>query len=615
MSMVQQETPKKQAILGYIQDRWQRELEPVLSKATVGQEQELEALWERTLRWLREERGLQGDSLRKPCTQIRILIKQLPLHEGNTCYVHRSRQPQHVAYPIFTLAEEEWTRMNADDQQSLQERLEQQQFLDNERIEAMVNQGLIFIQSNDWAELVVGLALATGRRFWEIVKTGSFVEKTPYSVWFTGQAKGRGREDEQFEIPTLVRAFLVVEGVKRVRRLIAWDELEDEYSPSYQKYNRAVNEVVVRSFTDLIPLRPTRERLSVHVLRAVYARVATYWYAPPTVADITFMAQIQGHRFVLEPDVEPRETPEDIKKKQLSYAASANYFDYKIGRKTPDGSYQLVGDQGIKLGNPGVTVLDAFRKEVLPEGRVVDGETGRKRKGKKPESTSGWAPLTVRRPSRDWFREVGEKAISGSRQSEKDDAFLRQLLTLYIVGGGAEHAGGDVLTLSLDQLDLPEKTRDQLRQAMALSGATDLLAFLLAVAQPQVQQLLSQQSRHHAQAYESLATDALDTRDPAARQELYRRAVYSVMKYNQFHELGERWYLSERAIQSLVGGRKEFIKQYREAHTEEFEAHHREFGIQEGFNRKPGKPQIQVVVNIPNEAAAYPWGRITTINE
>ena len=149
---IEQTNPKKPAVLGYIQDRWQRELEPVLSKATVGQEQELEALWQRTLRWLQEDRGLHGDSLRKPLTQIRILIKQLPLHESNTCYANRSRQPHHVAYPIFTLPEEEWTRMNADAHETLQERLEHQQFLDQERIEAMVNLGLILIQSSDWAE-------------------------------------------------------------------------------------------------------------------------------------------------------------------------------------------------------------------------------------------------------------------------------------------------------------------------------------------------------------------------------------------------------------------------------------------------------------------------------
>jgi telomere resolvase len=249
---------KKQPTLAYIQDRWHEELEPSLVQATLGQEQELEALWERTLRWLKEERSLQGDSLRKPITQIRGLIKQLPLSADNAWTDPRSHKQEHVALHIFNLPEAEWERMNARAGLTLQERLENQQFL--EYPDHIVNKGLILVQSSDWAELLVALALGTGRRFWELVKTGTFVERTPYSVDFTGQLKGLSREEE-FEIPTLYRAFLVVEGIQRLRRLIDWSELEDENSPKYQKYNRVANEMMVHQFTDLIPVRPTREQL------------------------------------------------------------------------------------------------------------------------------------------------------------------------------------------------------------------------------------------------------------------------------------------------------------------------------------------------------------------
>ena len=605
-----EQTTKLPPILGYIRDRWHQELEPVLEKATLEQEQELESLWERTLRWLKEERHLQGDSLRKPITQIRALIKTLVLSTGNTWTDPRSRKQEHVALHIFNLPEQEWVRMNANSQLTLQERLENQQFLVH--TDAIVNRGLILIQSWDWAELLVALALGTGRRFWELVKTGTFVEVAPYVISFTGQAKGHGREYESFEFPTLYRAFLLVEGIKRLRRLIDWDELVDEYSPKYQKYNRAANEMVVHQFTDLIPVRPTREQLNLHVLRSVFARIATYWYCPPEVADVTFMAQVQGHRFILEPEVEPGETPKDIENKRLSYAAVNNYFDYKIGRQLPDGSYQVVGDQGIKLNLPGVTRLRAFPAAVLAEKQ---GEAVSKRKGKekKSESTSDWAPWTVRRSTRAWARDLsGGTNASGSRQSEKDDAFLRKLLTLYVVSDQVEHVEAAAPVLSLDMLEVPEKTRDLYRQAMALAGTTDVLSFLLAAAQSEAQRLVNQEERHDARYYETLSTEALfdiRDRDPGARQELYHRAAYAVMKYNQEHTLRERWYLSDRAFQALAGGRKDFIKLYKEAHAEEIEAHHRELDIQEGFNRKPGNPQIQDVIKIPKEAIDFPWGR------
>ncbi len=607
--MTPEETGKsKPAILAYIRERWDQELEGPLKQAVLGQEAALEKLWERTLRWLQEERGLQGDSLRKPITQIRSLIKTLPLTAENTWTDARSRKAEHLALHIFNLPEQEWERMNARSQQTLQERLENQQFLD--RSDAIVNQGLLLVQSNEWAELVVGLALVTGRRFWELVKTGSFVEKSAYSVWFTGQVKGRGREDEAFEIPTLVRAFLVEEGIKRVRRLIDWAELEDEYSPAYQRYNQAVNKVVVQYFTDLIPVRATRERLTVHVLRAVYARIATYWYAPPEVADITFMAQIQGHRYILEPQVEPGEAVADVKNKQLNYAANANYFDYKIGRKTAEGTWQVVGDQGIHLGLPGVTRLGAFPETGSPEEGLQEKRGKQASKGKK-DRPSAWAPLTVHRSTREWFRELNRSAKgSTARQSEKDDLFMRQLLTQHTTRSQTE-ASPSAPTLSLDTLDIPEKTRQLFRQVMALSGSMDLLSFLLTVAEPEAQRLL--QSLPSSRPYETLQTNELDTRDPGARQELYRRAVFAIMMYNREHPLPERWFISDRVIQYVAGGRKEFIKQYKEAHADEIEAHHREMGLRESFNRKPGSPPIQEVVTIPQDATAFPWGRTPSL--
>jgi site-specific recombinase XerC len=82
----------KPTVLAYIRERWEQELEEPLRQTARGQEAALEALWEQTLRWLQEERGLQGDSLRKPLTQIRSLIKQLSLTAENTWIDPRSRK-------------------------------------------------------------------------------------------------------------------------------------------------------------------------------------------------------------------------------------------------------------------------------------------------------------------------------------------------------------------------------------------------------------------------------------------------------------------------------------------------------------------------------------------
>ncbi|NJO97967.1 MAG: hypothetical protein HC764_19865 [Pleurocapsa sp. CRU_1_2] len=59
-----------------------------------------------------------------------------------------------------------------------------------------------------------GLAVLTGRRCTEVIKTAQFEFKTKYSVIFTGALK-RGDEPVEcvFEIPTLCEAQLVIEAI------------------------------------------------------------------------------------------------------------------------------------------------------------------------------------------------------------------------------------------------------------------------------------------------------------------------------------------------------------------------------------------------------------------
>src|SRR5437879_9539095 len=116
--------------------------------------------------------------------------------------------------------------MNARAQGVTQERLTQQVLL--KAPDALVERALSLLFSPEWADRVVGIAVCTGRRLAEIMKTGEFGVKEPYTVWFEGQVKGRGREPECYEIPTLVRAFLVVEAVGRLRTLVDCSGLEIE---------------------------------------------------------------------------------------------------------------------------------------------------------------------------------------------------------------------------------------------------------------------------------------------------------------------------------------------------------------------------------------------------
>ncbi|WP_201376114.1 hypothetical protein, partial [Ktedonobacter robiniae] len=117
------------AILGWVQRRWNEVLEPVVSRATVEQEVQLREVWERELDWWKTQRGLSGDSLRKPITQVRHLIRLLPVTEDNSWENPRTNEREHIGLRVFNLSEGEWVQMNARTQGVTQERLKQQVLL------------------------------------------------------------------------------------------------------------------------------------------------------------------------------------------------------------------------------------------------------------------------------------------------------------------------------------------------------------------------------------------------------------------------------------------------------------------------------------------------------
>ena len=123
-----------------------------------------------------------------------------------------------------------------------------------------------------------------------------------------------------------------------------------------QKYSGAVAAACDRHFADLIPRREGRTNLYTHLFRSVYAAIATHWYCPPRIADIEFKAAIQGHFSILD------ETNPERRRNLIS---SRHYSDYKMG----DGKGNIDGRQGIRLGNPGIEVIDMFKEKASQTGK------------------------------------------------------------------------------------------------------------------------------------------------------------------------------------------------------------------------------------------------------
>ena len=83
------------------------------------------------------------------------------------------------------------------------------------------------------------------------------------------------------------------------------------------------------------------------------------------------------------------------------------------------------------------------------------------------------------------------------------------------------------------------------------------------------------------------------------------------MQWNESHRPLEQWSITTLSIQKLVGGRKDAINAYLDAHRGGIEEHHNKLEIKPSYNRK-AEP-ITAMITIAEEQTAFPWG--TTIAE
>jgi hypothetical protein len=210
----------------WLQQQWET-LIPALEVLGVDQEAEIERLCVAAIAHWRDERKMSLSSMRVPMTDTRNRIKQIPLTPANRWKNPQSGQYEHIVCKYMNFTPEEWDSINAPTKEDIQDRQEHQEFIENPA--AIVAKAEKLLTSDRWYDLVAGLALATGRRLTEVLKTARFFPCTLYSVTFDGRIKKR--EDVNllpYEIPTLVRAELVIAAWKRLRGLVDCTQLDNE---------------------------------------------------------------------------------------------------------------------------------------------------------------------------------------------------------------------------------------------------------------------------------------------------------------------------------------------------------------------------------------------------
>ncbi|HEY9658547.1 MAG TPA: protelomerase family protein [Allocoleopsis sp.] len=260
--------------------------------------------------------------------------------------------PNHPVIPFILLPSDVYTQLNNEQANRLNTRANN--LFSIQQANELVEKAIALLGSEKPNEVAAGLAVLVGRRISEIL-ISKFKSKTAYSLLFCTAVKRRDEIEIEFEIPTLAPAHRVLEAITHlqevwnIRDLRALNLPESHLKRRINARYSGVPHACRQHFADLVPGRKAEtddgKRLYTHLFRAVYAEIATYYYKPDWVPDHRFKAEIQGH-FKLTTNGQ----------KIPNYSARQNYDDYLIRDR-------VAGESGVKLGLPGVEVLEVFQPE------------------------------------------------------------------------------------------------------------------------------------------------------------------------------------------------------------------------------------------------------------
>ena len=146
----------------WLQQRWEL-LIPVLEGLTLDQEEEVARICQEEIAYWRSRPQMKSaSSLKKPMTDTRYALRdKLPLTENNTWTNPRTSEREHIALKHLNYTEAEWAEMNARSEERWQQRLDDRKFIG--RPDLVVVKAVELLKSKRWADISVGLAVATGR--------------------------------------------------------------------------------------------------------------------------------------------------------------------------------------------------------------------------------------------------------------------------------------------------------------------------------------------------------------------------------------------------------------------------------------------------------------------
>jgi hypothetical protein len=194
------------------------------------------------------------------------------------------------------------------------------------------------LQSQEPETLAVGIAAVTGRRHTEVAVSGRF-SSTRHSYLLTFEGQLKKADPIAYTILTLLPAEQVLEAIDRFRGFPQVQTLVGLTSTAREvaAFRARVNTRVRHHFQDtqILPLLPGFQSVSVHRLRAAYARIAIhYWLPGQGVNEQRWLQFYLGH---VAPD-------------EMRDAANSNSASHYFG-------YCLVNDQDMPITVTGIKLM------------------------------------------------------------------------------------------------------------------------------------------------------------------------------------------------------------------------------------------------------------------
>lgn len=192
----------------------------------------------------------KGKHVNKVKAQVLAKLSAMDKVDADTLYAEinelsRSGNIEHPIIKYLALTPAQSARRKANIAERLMERKTNKQTYTLGFISDLVKECLT---SNNFNELALGVALATGRRAIEVIYRGEFTAKGANEIIFTGQAKkGKGVITKPYNIPVIFDAGLIVSAVERLRKTDRYKSLMDDISTlPDNKRNDRINVVCAR---------------------------------------------------------------------------------------------------------------------------------------------------------------------------------------------------------------------------------------------------------------------------------------------------------------------------------------------------------------------------------